>query len=134
MKSTYLLWEKILNCSIGEQHDNMNLSTRQNKSGLAREQRKGWREPAVVPIAGGVSGGGGQGERSGNGEGGLCQLHRQKGFLQQSRLLLGPPVTACYQGAGSSLEEGRNLTSVTHLLNLTRHSFICYLKTPLPSH
>jgi len=34
----------------------MNLSMRQNKSGLAREQRKGWREPAVVPIAGGVSG------------------------------------------------------------------------------
>lgn len=77
-------------------------------------------------------GGGGQGERRGNGEGGLCQLHRQEGFLQQSRPLPSPPARACYQGAGSGLEEGRNMTSVTRLLSLTRQAQFHLLSQDTP--
>ena len=99
----------------------MSLSMSQNKSGLGTGQR--WRAGECQPRAErrrSLRPGGGQGERRGGSEGGLCQLHRKEGFLHQSHPLLSPPVTACYQGAGSSPEEGRKLPSVMRLWNLTR--------------
>ena len=76
-------------------------------------------------------GGGAQGEHSGNGEGGL-PAPQTAGVPPAKPSSPGPPVTACYQGAGSSLEEGRNLTSVTRLLNLTRQAQFHLLSQDTP--